>query len=70
MVKIETKLPKEKKKTKKKGGGKVKLTVWIVLIILFIFALAFGYWLFRTVMSYPAPGCQGRGGAGSCGCHA
>ena len=51
MVKIETKLPKEKKKTKKKGGGKVKLTVWIVLIILFIFALAFGYWLFRTVMS-------------------
>ena len=51
MVKIETKLPKEKKKMKKKGGGKVKLTVWIVLIILFIFAMAFGYWLFRTVMS-------------------
>ena len=48
MVKIETKLPKERK-TKKKG--KSKLVVWLVLIILFIFALAFGYWLFRTVMS-------------------
>ena len=48
MVKIETKLPKEKK-TKKKGMS--KLVIWLVLGILFIFALAFGYWLFHTVMS-------------------
>ena len=48
MVKIETKLPKEKK-TKTKG--KSKLVVWLVLVILLIFALAFGYWVFHTVMS-------------------
>jgi len=48
MVKIETKLPKEKK-TKTKG--KNKLVVWLVLAILFIFALTFGYWVFHTVMS-------------------
>ena len=48
MVKIETKLPKEKK-TKKKG--KSKLVIWLVLGILFIFALAFGYWLYKTVMT-------------------
>ena len=47
MVKIETKLPKEKKKTKKKS----KLIIWLVLGILMLFALAFGYWLYRTVMS-------------------
>ena len=49
MVKIETKLPKEKK-TKKKGRA-AKLTVIVVLGILLVFALAFGYWLFRTLMS-------------------
>ena len=49
MVKIETKRPKEKK-TKKKGRS-AKLTIIVVLGILLIFALAFGYWLFRTVMS-------------------
>ena len=50
MVKIETKLPKEKKKTKKKSG-KTKLVVWLVIAILLIFGLAFGYWVFRMVMS-------------------
>ena len=50
MIKIETQLPKEKKKTKKKGG-KTKLVVWLIIAILLIFGLAFGYWLFRTVMS-------------------
>ncbi len=51
MVKIETKLPKEKKKTSKKKGRKAKLTIILVLSILIIFALTFGYWAFRTVMS-------------------
>ena len=50
MVKIETELPKEKKKTKKKSG-KTKLVVWLVIAILLIFGLAFGYWVFRMVMS-------------------
>ena len=50
MVKIETKLPKEKKKTKKKGR-RIGLTVIIVLGILMVFALAFGYWGYRTLMS-------------------
>ena len=50
MVKIEAKLPKEKKKTKKKSG-KTKLVVWLVIAILLIFGLAFGYWVFRMVMS-------------------
>ena len=52
MVKIETKLPKEKKKTSKKKGRKAKLTIILVLSILIIFALTFGYWAFRTVMSH------------------
>ena len=54
MVKIETKLPDEKKKRKssgKKNGQHSKRSLWLVLIILLIFAAAFGYWLFRTVMS-------------------
>ena len=52
MVKIETKLPKEKKsKTRKTKGKRVMLTVWLVVGILMVFGLAFGYWLFRTVMS-------------------
>jgi len=52
MVKIETKLPKEKKKkTKKKSGKLVRLTIILVISILFVFALAFGYWAFRTIMS-------------------
>ena len=50
MVKIETTLPKEKKKSKKKSG-RVRFTVLLVLGILLIFALAFGYWLYKTVMS-------------------
>lgn len=52
MVKIETKLPKEKKnKTHKTNGKQTRLTVWLVVAILMVFALAFGYWLYRTVMS-------------------
>jgi UPF0755 protein len=52
MVKIETKLPKEKKKkTKKKSGKLVRLTIILVISILFVFALAFGYWAYRTIMS-------------------
>lgn len=50
MVKIETKLPKEKN-PKKRKSGKNKLVVWLVLGILIVFGLAFAYWLFRTVMS-------------------
>ena len=52
MVKIETKLPKEKKKKPKKKNAKgARFTVFLVLGILLIFALAFGYWAYRTVMS-------------------
>ena len=52
MVKIETKLPKEKKnKARKPKRNKVRLTVWLVIGILMIFGMAFSYWLFRTVMS-------------------
>lgn len=51
MVKIQTKLPKEKKKAKKKNNGRTKLVIILVISILFIFALAFGYWVYRTVMS-------------------
>lgn len=52
MIKIETKLPKENRnKARKQKGKKVKLTVWIVMGILMVFALAFGYWLYKTVMT-------------------
>ncbi len=52
MVKIESKLPKEKKKkTKKKSSKGTKFTILLVLGILLIFGLAFGYWAYRTVMS-------------------
>ena len=54
MVKIETKLPNEKKPRKsgkKKSGKRVGLVVLLVLGILLVFALAFGYWLYKTVMS-------------------
>ena len=52
MVKIETKLPKEKKKkAKKKSRKQVRLTIILVISILFVFTLAFGYWAFRIVMS-------------------
>lgn len=50
MVKIETILPKEKKKSKKKKG-KGKATALLVLAILLIFASAFGFWLYKTIMS-------------------
>ena len=56
MVKIETKLPDEKKKKprksgKKKNGKRSRFTVFLVLGILLVFALAFGYWLYKTIMS-------------------
>lgn len=52
MVKIETKLPKEKKpKHKKKPAKRSRFTVFLVIGILLVFGLAFGYWAFRTVMS-------------------
>ena len=54
MVKIETKLPDEKKPRKggkKKNGKGTRRIVLLVLVILLIFAVAFGYWLFKTVMS-------------------
>ncbi len=54
MVKIETKLPDEKrsrKSGKKKNGKSTKLTVLLVLGILLIFTMAFGFWLYKTVMS-------------------
>ena len=54
MVKIETKLPKErktKKTCKKKKGKQTRFTALLVLGILLIFALAFGYWAYRSVMS-------------------
>ena len=54
MVKIETKLPNEKKQRKsgkKKNGRRVGLVALLVLGILLVFALAFGYWLYQTVMS-------------------
>lgn len=51
MVKIETKLPKEKKKPKKKNGKGVRFTIILVISILLVFALAFAYWAYQTVMS-------------------
>ena len=54
MVKIETKLPDEKKSRKsgkKKASKSTKRTVILVLFILLIFTIAFGYWLYKTVMS-------------------
>lgn len=52
MVKIETKLPKEKKKkAKKKNTKRNRIVILLVISILMVFALAFGYWAYRTVMS-------------------
>ena len=54
MVKIETTLPNEKKakkKSKKKNGKHTKFTVLLVIAILLVFATAFGFWLYKTVMS-------------------
>ena len=62
MIKIETKLPKEKKSKRngnKKNGKRTSIKVLIVLGILLIFAMAFGYWLYRSVMS---PNVQTAGG--------
>ena len=51
MIKIQTTLPKEKRSRKKKNNKQARFTVLIVLGILLVFALAFGYWLYKTVMS-------------------
>ena len=51
MIKIQTTLPKEKRGGKKKSGKRARFTVLLVLGILLIFSLAFGYWLYKTVMS-------------------
>ena len=54
MIKIQTTLPKEnkgKRSGKKKGSKRTKWTVLLVLVILLIFTLAFGYWLYRSIMS-------------------
>ena len=51
MIKIQTTLPKEKRSSKKKKGKRIGFTVLLVLGILLIFALAFGFWLYKTVMS-------------------
>lgn len=54
MIKIQTTLPKENKRkrsSKKKSGKRTRLMVFLVLGILLIFGMAFGYWLFRMVMS-------------------
>jgi UPF0755 protein len=56
MIKIQTTLPKEKRKAKRKRG---KFTILLVLGILTVFTLAFGYWLYKTVMS---PNVQTAGG--------
>ena len=57
MIKIQTTLPKEKRG--KKSKKRVRITVLLVLGILLVFALAFGYWLYKTVMS---PNVQTAGG--------
>lgn len=59
MIKIETTLPKEKRGKKKKNGKRNRLVVWLVLGILLVFAMAFGYWIYQSVMS---PNVQTPGG--------
>ena len=59
MIKIQTTLPKEKRNGKKKNGKRTKFTILLVLGILLVFTLAFGYWLYKTVMS---PNVQTTGG--------
>lgn len=51
MIKIQTTLPKEKRGGKSKKGKRSRFTVLLVLGILLVFALAFGYWLYQSVMS-------------------
>ena len=54
MIKIQTTLPKENRsrgKSKKKSSKRTTITVFLVLLVLLTFALAFGYWLYRSVMS-------------------
>jgi len=60
MIKIQTTLPKEKRKAKKSNGKRTRFTILLVLIILMIFGLAFGYWLYRTVMSPNVQTAEGK----------
>ena len=45
------KSPKNKKNTTKSKGHKTRNIILLVFGILIIFALAFGYWLYRTILS-------------------
>lgn len=45
------KSPKNKKNNTKSKGHKTRNIILLVFGILFIFALAFGYWLYRTILS-------------------
>ena len=60
MIKIQTTLPKEKRKAKKSSGKRTRFTILLVLVILMIFGLAFGYWLYRTVMSPNVQTAEGK----------
>ena len=51
MVKIRTHLPREKHVDKKTRKKRIRLIVILVLDILLVFAIAYGYWLYRTIMS-------------------
>ena len=51
MIKIRTKLPKERRGNQKKSKKFTRFIVILVLDILLVFALAFGYWLYRTLLS-------------------
>lgn len=45
------KSPKDKKKNVKKNSHKTRNIILLVVGILFIFGIAFGYWLYRTILS-------------------
>ena len=51
MVKIKTRLPREKQVDRKTRKKRIRFVVILVLDILLVFALAYGYWLYRMVMS-------------------
>ena len=51
MIKIQTKLPNERRNKKKNSKKRTRFIVILVFDILMVFALAFGYWLYRTLLS-------------------
>ncbi len=51
MIKIQTKLPNERRNNKKNSKKRTRFIVILVFDILMVFALAFGYWLYRTLLS-------------------